>query len=180
MSIAPARPQDIRAADGDVITLIEELRVRLLQCQSCAAVGDVSKIESAMLVVAGQRLDPQRMRIHPAEPRNVILTGGERHLHPRIVTGGHVDHAHPNHRIRVAWLGIALHLHRSVRRNPIRDGILRHRRFIHLQVRDALRVGRPEVVAAHVQLFQIQPVHFAIQQRGITRAGEPHHGLGVR
>ena len=46
-------------------------------------------------------------------------------------------------------------------------------RDIELHVGDALRIGRPPISRAQIQLFGIHPIHFAIQQRGAAVVGEP-------
>ncbi len=178
--IAPARPQYVRPADRHVVVFVEELCVRLLQSQLRAAIGRVGEVQPAMLMVARECLDPQRVRVQPAEARNVIVAGSERHLHPVDVGGAYIHHAHAHRRVGIARLRIALHRHCRVRRDPVGDRILRHRRLVRLQKSDRLRVRRPEVIAAHIQLFQVQPVHLAVQHRGIARHGEPHRGLGRR
>ena len=51
----------------------------------------------------------------------------------------------------------------GMRRQPVGDGIGRNARLIHLQENDFATFGRPKIVAAHGQLFGVNPVDFAVQ-----------------
>src|SRR5262249_11416845 len=51
-----------------------------------------------------------------------------------------------------------------MRRNPISDRIGGNLGLIHLQEGDLTAIRRPEVVAAHIQLFRVHPIHFGVQQ----------------
>ena len=50
-----------------------------------------------------------------------------------------------------------------MRGHPVGDGISRHPSLIHLQKNNFLSFRRPEIIAAHVQFFRVNPVHFAVQ-----------------
>ena len=61
-------------------------------------------------------------------------------------------------------------------RNPVVDRVLRHLGLVHLQIGEALRVRRPEVVAARLQLFFVDPVHLAVEDGRV--GGGSHDGGG--
>ena len=66
------------------------------------------------------------------------MAGGERNLDPlRLTTFGKND-ADVDIGVGVAGLRIPLHIHRGVGWNPVGDGVLRNRFFIHLQEGQAL------------------------------------------
>ncbi len=74
-------------------------------------------------------------------------------------------------------------------RDPVWDGIVRHLGLVHLEKREKFRIGRPEVVAAHVEFFFVDPIHFTIEdglvgrschdRGGCSRLTQMQHGEAV-
>ena len=123
----------------------------------------IDEIQVHLVLVAIQNLSPDNPFTHPAETRDVgLVIVGQRN--PASLSLVDIRHAQLHHRIRVAHLGIFFVIHRRMRRNQIRDGIGGHLGFIHVQEDDLFVVGRPEIIAAHGQLFGIDPVDVAIEQ----------------
>ena len=76
-------------------------------------------------------------------------------------------------RIRRSGLRIALGLGECAQSSERYLGIDKLARDIELHIRDALGIGRPPVSRTQIQLFGIDPIQFAIQQRGAAVIGEP-------
>ncbi len=75
-------------------------------------------------------------------------------------------------RIRIARLRIFLLVHRRVQRHPVRNWIGRNLLLVHLEKRDLLSIRRPEIIAARVQLFLVNPVDFTVQQIVVAIFGQ--------
>ena len=167
--IGPLGQHDNAFTNGDIVALVEELLIGQLQHRARLPRGSIGKVEIAVLVITGDRLDPQCLRVHPAKAGNVVLSGANRQLNPYCFPALGAHHAHANIGIRVAGLRIALQIHRCVGWNPVGDRILRHRRLVHLQISQILRVRRPEIVAANIQLLFVDPIHLAVESCRIVR-----------
>ena len=140
----------------------------------------IRKVKIPVLMIASDRLNPHGLRIHPSEARNIILprletsiSAGKLDPNRRAARGA--DYAHTDLRVGVAGLRKALHIHRRVRGNPIGDRILRHRSLVHLQKDEPSRVRRPEIVAANVQLFLVNPIHLSVERGRIRRSSHRNH-----
>ena len=123
----------------------------------------IDEIQVHLVLGPVQNLRPDHAFAHPAEPWDVrVLVAGQRNpAHFALVC---VDHAQLHHRIRIAHLGILLVVHTGMRRHPVGDGIDGHLALIHVEKHDLFAVGRPEIIAAHAQLFRVDPVDVAIEQ----------------
>ena len=176
MPIRPARQHNRPILNRHIVLVVEELLVLFLQHQLRVPRLRFRKVQILVLVVPRQRLHPNRLWVHPPKSRNIILPACECawKLHPNRLPAMLGHNPHPHLRIRVPRLRIPLLVHRRMRRNPVRNRILRHMLLIHLQIHEMRRIRRPEVVAPYIQLFLINPIHLAIQNRGVGRRGQVH------
>ena len=145
------------------------------------AVVDVDEIQVEPVLHAVHCHRPEQAVAHPSEARNQnvgILAqrqrpgagAGDRDP-PELASVG-VHHCKAHVGIRIAGLRIFLLVHGRVQRNPIGDGIGRHFLLVHLEEGDLLSVWRPEVIAARVELFLVDPVDFAVQQIVVAIFGQ--------
>ena len=166
--VAPTGPQEAAAAGKEAQQAVH-LDKRVLgfgQCQTAPAALDVDEIQALPRLRAIEHQGPDNPRIQPSEARNVdIRLGGK--AQP-LGVAGEIDDADAHARIRLTRFGIALAIDLDLRGIPIDDRILGHGALIHLEIGDMAGVRGPEVVAAHVQFFAVNPVDLAVPD-GRTR-----------
>ena len=111
-------------------------------------------------------LDEQALDVEPTDAREIDLFVLPRidppHSTNRFIRR-HLDHADARNRIRRACLGIVLPLRRAVVRQQVHERVPRHRPLIQFEEGDALRIRRPPVRLADVQLLGIDPVELAVE-----------------
>src|SRR5579859_6051801 len=179
MAIRPTGQNDPLLTHRDVVLLIEELIVLLLQNHFRLPRCRIGEIEIQMLVIAGESLDPDGPVIRPAKAWNVIVARLEPtitwQLHPYCLAAIRADYTHAHLGIWIARLGKTLLVYDRMHWNPIGDRILRHMALVHLQVSKLARIRRPEVVAPHVKLFLVYPIHLPIQRSRVIRGSSRGH-----
>src|ERR1700722_15831744 len=78
VSVAPAGHIELSLGKLDVILVIKVFLVRLGVGQLRLAMLSVGKIDAAVFLVAGERLDPQGLRVYPSEARDIVIPLGNR------------------------------------------------------------------------------------------------------
>src|SRR5579859_2210038 len=170
VAVAPALPQELVAGFEDAKRVVHrDPRVVLLrEHQLGVAAGSVHEVEIELVLVTIEDLDVERVFAYPAEARNVVIAlalladeAGD--VDPARLAAIGIDNANTDFRIWVSGIGIFLPVDRGMIWNEVRNGILGHLNFIHLQIGNVLSVRRPEVIAAYVELFFVHPVDLAVE-----------------
>ena len=173
VAVAPAEDEELVVADElHVVGHGEVLRIGLLEDAADVAGARIGEPEVEVLMIAGEDFDPDDVGIDPAEARDVVVADFHGNFEPAGVAAAGADDADAHAGIGIAGLRIALQFDVGVDGDPVDERILRHAGLVHLEVGDFARVGRPEVVAADVELFEVDPVDAAIEQRVVVGGGE--------
>ena len=140
----------------------------------------VGEVEIEVLLVAGEDFDVEGVGVDPAEAGDVVVAGAEGDVDELGVAAFGGDDADADGGVGVAGLRVALVVDGGVGGDPVGDGVLGDFGFVHLEVGDGFGVGRPEVVAANVELFEVDPVDLAVEEGVGGVAGEGGFFAGVR
>ncbi len=165
MAVAPAGDEEASAGkDVEVGAEVEVFGVGVGVDEARFAGFCVGEVEVEVLLVAGEDFDVDGVGVNPAEAGDVVVVGAERDVDELGFAAFGGDDADADGGVGVTGLGVALVVDGGVGGDPVGDGILGDFGLIHLEVGDGFGVGRPEVVAADVELFEVDPVDFAVEE----------------
>ena len=180
VAVAPAEDEEGVIADElHVVGHGEVFRLGLLEDAAQVAGVDVGKPEVEVLMIAGEDFDPEDAGIDPAEAGDVVVADVHGNFEPAGVAAAGADDADVDGGIGIAGLGITLLVDGGVDGDPVDERVLGDAGLVHLEVGDFLRVRRPEVVAADVELFEVNPVDNAVEEGAVVRVGEGQGGRGA-
>ena len=173
MAVAPAGP-------GEPVARFQKLQI-IVGLDPCVAVlaehaagfatGHVCKIEVKLVLRAIEHRGPDNAVAYPAKARDVHVLF-VRQVDPLHRAAGGAHHAELDFRIRIAYLGIFFLINRGMLRDEVGNRVGGDFGFIHLQEYDLAGIGRPEIIAADIKLFGIDPVHFTVKKIVVAVCGE--------